>query len=194
MFIKDATFNKWCKNAHNMGNLVVGKIGWQYLILGDTFNILIEEDSITNKQKAIIVTYSGELPKEGEVWNTKDKNYKFDKWERLFDDAGGEEIYKSWMILEPKPDSGVRFRVYMDEYERPVCAVHEAITEEITDTATQANEDAPMMPVLKEHMVIWRNSCMILSTYTSEREDVKKLMNRMEKFIAAEKEALIRED
>lgn len=194
MFIKDTTFNRWCKNEHKMGSLIIGKIGENYIITGGIANILIHEKSITNKQKAIMITYSGELAKEGEVWNTKDKNYKFNEWERLFNNAKEEELYKSWMILEPKVDSGIKLRIYMNEKEEPICAINEGVAEEISDAALQPNEGSVIGPVLTGNLVVWRNESMILSTYTSEREDVKKLMNRMKAFVLAEKEALIQQD
>lgn len=82
MFIKMNMFKNLLKKAWQGAGLTVGNDGEGIFLIGTYWSIWLERWWMSNKTKATIIEFAGELPKEGEVfkcWKGQDNQYEMEQ-------------------------------------------------------------------------------------------------------------------
>lgn len=193
MFLKNAGFKRLIKEAYSGPGLRMGNDGEGIYLSGGYWTIWVKTGKIPKKALAAIIELTGEIPAAGEHFSaTKEGNQYELEYKELYNAMANAVNYETELditSLSYHTRSGNVARILQEPYSKKIFAVNERFVDMVDNMAVDYDngEAAAEGPLIgKKAGIFWVNNVMALHVMCRDDEDIKPVLEHLEKIEIAE--------
>lgn len=183
MFLSEGAFKRLVKKAFKDKYLKILNEGDTYAIEGLWWKLRIDKAILTNKAKAALVEFIGELPKTAEQYDVKPEGNQIEFPSIMF-----EEVDEFSFVVEKTDFRVGRICLLQNPEDLQIFGVTDVFNDNVSIVFQEDGEDPVDGPYITGKWVTWQNEGMLMQTICRDLKPWKDAIKAMEEVSLAKDE------